>query len=374
MRYDRIFALKDCSSYPDSGTLDMVFFLPPEKKPKRFWLMTQAESPVISIDDVQLTVQKVITEPERWLDMGVTTEISSIRGFAQLRIKGMSPRQAINSFLLVTSRVDLKISGGIEDTEEKIWGISRKDAGSTTISPAHLFVRQPALFTVSYSAGNKGLPPGSRIRFYVPRAFVQPQTKSLNQDGTVWCDNSSVNIESTEGSEESHEANDIICYLSQGLPPGGSFSLKYKTSATYIFPNSFYETDRKYWYSKIPVLTAAVAVDERKLFVSIAEENGHIVKFISGPAEWLHIFLPGRRKSGKGLKLHGVFSDKYSNVPPSGSVFANIELFLINHDRKISLGSPAGCFKDKHRFEIPLPDLKPGIYRAAALNKDLQIN
>jgi len=376
MRNDRIFNLKELASYPGSETLDMTFFLPQTGRiPRRVWLMipTQAKAPVIYINDVQLLPQRVVKDSsQQWVDMGVTEKIPG--GFSQLRIIGMTPNQARVSFLVVTSQINLQINGKIEEVERKLWGISRREAGSTTIFPSRVVVGEAVLFTVRYSAGSNGLPPGSRVRFYIPRAFSQPQTEHLDEDGAVWCESSSVEIESIVNSEESHEGIDVICYLNKGLPPYGSFTLKYRTSTTYLFPCCFYETDRRYWYSKLPVLSAAVAIDDRKIFVSLAEGSGHIVKFVAGPAERLHLFLPGRRRGGKGLRLRGTFTDRYRNTPPSGQIPRDIKLFLLRDDNKrIDLGTPAGCFKDGHRFEVQLPDLEPGVYRAVALNNNSKI-
>lgn len=375
MRNDRIFNLKETASYPGSETLDRTFFLSETGGiPRRLWLMipTQVEAPVVCVDDVRLLPQKVINDSSRqWVDMGVTKEIPG--GFSQLKIIGMTPEQAAVSFLVVTTQIDLEINGGIGEVEHRLWGISREETGTTTISPSRVTAGEPIEFIVHYFAGSKGLPAGSRVRFYIPVAFAQPQTENLNEDGTIWCEKKeySVQIESFLGSEESHEANDVICYLDKGLPPYSSFMLKYKTNTTYSFPCCFYETDRWCWYSKLPVLSAAVAVDERKIFVSLAEGSGHIVKFVAGSAERLHLFLPGRRRRRKGLMLRGTFADHYRNVPPSGQIPRDIKLFLLRDDSKrIDLDNSAGHFKDRHRFEVYLPDLEPGVYRARALNSN----
>jgi len=375
MRNDRIFNLKETVSYPGSETLDMVLFLPPTGKiPRRLWLMTEVKAPVICIDDVQLLPQRVVANSSpRWVDMGVTTEISG--GFSQLQIMGMTSDEASASFLVVTCQTDLEIRGEIEEVEERLWGISRRQAGKTTISPSRITVGEPVDFLVRYFAGSKGLPAGSRVRFYIPLAFAQPQTKNLDKDGATWCESEdySVQIESLQGSKESHEANDIICFLDKGLPPCGSFTLKYRTNTTYLFPCRFWETDRQYWYSKLPVLSAAAAVDERRIFVNLAEGSGHMLEFVTGPAERLHLFLPGRRKGRKGLRLRGIFTDRYRNAPPSRQIPRNIKLFLVKNDnQQIVLGSPSGHFKDRHRFEIPLPNLEPGIYRAITLDHNLR--
>ncbi|RKY63530.1 MAG: hypothetical protein DRP99_03915, partial [Candidatus Latescibacterota bacterium] len=164
VRYDRIFPLKDASSYPGSSTLDMVFFVPRERVPLRLWLRTDAERPEVAIDDEVFLPRATYDGPPRWIDLGVTEKLG---GFGQLRVRGMSPVEAEESYLVVTARVDEVLSGSLEDVERLLWGISRREAGRTTIAPSRVTVGEPVRFTVRYEASKKGLPPGSYLRFAV---------------------------------------------------------------------------------------------------------------------------------------------------------------------------------------------------------------
>lgn len=329
--------------------------------------MTSAENPIVKIDDVSFMPQRIVKQEPRWIDMGLTTSLTG--GFGQLRIKGMRPAQALDSFMVLTTQCQLELAGNIGEVEELLWGISRKEAGATTIYPAKVTVGEPTTFTVTYTAGGKGLPPGSRLRFAVPLAFSQPQTCAPDSPGFVACSSNDapVMIESLDLSSETHEAYDIICYLPDGLPSAGHVNLRYRTAVTYLFPWRFEESDRRYWYTKVPPLNAAVAVDERQLFVSLSDEASHIVEFIPGAAERLHLFLPGRRREGHKFTLRGVFTDRYRNTPASGPMPVHFDLYLECGNDRTPLDIPAHGFTDEHLFQIALPDLKPGVYRAVAV-------
>jgi len=371
MRHDRIFPLADAASYPGSLTLDMVFFVPKtEGSPRRLWLMTPAERPKVAIDDEVFEPRAVYDGPPRWIDLGVTERLSG--GFGQLRIEGISPAEAEESFLVVTAQVEKVLHGGIEKVERQLWGIARRDAGRTTITPSRVTVGEPVCFIVRYEVSDKGLPPGSYVRFAVPLVFSTPQAKDPDGPGGVrcWSSDAPVSIFSIERSEESHEAVDIVCFLEEGLPSLSSFSLSYRTERTYLFPCRFHQIERRYWYSKLPPLAAAVAVDDRMLFVPLQEEAGHQVEFVAGRAERLHLFLPGRRKAGGRFLLRGVFTDRYRNVPPTGPVHARVHLVLVGNGKEIDLGTPERRFVAGHRFEVPLPELPPGVYRAFARDAD----
>lgn len=386
VNYELIIPLKHVSFYPGCGSLDMVFFLPVElrelpwprdkarllelakvKKTLRFWMMTKASKPLLQIDDLTFTPQKVITGPPRWLDMGTVSGIKG--GFSQLRLQGMTITEAANSFLVITSQTKLELNGKIDEVERRLWGLSRRDAGFTMVSPSCAEVGKPVTFKVYYFASEKGLPSGSRVRFTVPLAFDAPQKKDPVADGFTYCESLNsgfpVKIEHIGLSSESHEAVDIVCLLPNGLPPRGGITLTYRTSKTYLFPCLFVEVERRYWYSKVPPLNTAVAVDQRGLFVPMFRGRGHAIKFSAGPPARLHLFLPGRRKLGARIILHGVWTDRYRNVPSAGTV-PSARIFLIGPDGESELSPTMGHFTDWYRFEMRLPDVKPGIYRVMA--------
>jgi hypothetical protein len=96
------------------------------------------------------------------------------------------------------------------------------------------------------------------------------------------------------------------------------------------------------------------------------EENTHTFRIEPGPSERLHLFLPGRRYADETLSLRGTFTDRFRNVPPTGPIDADLEFWLDNGTERIPLGSPAGRLRARHRFEIELPELHPGVFRAVA--------
>jgi len=373
-RYDRIFPLKELHAYPGTGTLDMTFWLPPaEDRRRRVWMMSAAESAGMSevaIDDAVLVAKHATGGTPRWVDYGVA-EVPT--GFTQLRIRALAPTEAARAYLVVSSQLGVSFAGDtIEEAERKLWGLARADAGSTTLSPRQLTVGSPARFIVRYTAGPKGLPAGALVRFTLPKAFDRPQVSDADGPGFVAIGqrDADVAIASIEDSIESHEKVDIHCRIEGPLAPRRGFELTYRTNRTYIFPNLFRDVDRRYWYSKLPPLQAAVAISPDRPFVSLAEGNGHSLEFVPGPAERLHLFLPGRVFVTDKPVLRGTFTDRYRNVPPSGIIDAEFELDLVGNNARISLGTPAGHYTARHRFAIPLPDLGPGVYRAVARRRE----
>lgn len=387
MHFSRIIALKGLFSYPGRDTLEMVLSLPTElrdilwpptmerllalatfKVPLRFWMYTSARAPILYLDEDIFVPKRVISGVHRWIDMGTVRGLRG--GFRQLRIKNISPREATTSFLIITDEVNVEFTADmdIEKAERLLFGVSRSDVGSTMIIPSKVTVGKPVTFTLFYFASPAGLPPGSRIRFTVPLAFDKPQVRSPTSPGFTECKSLDVGyevvIEEISPSHDSHEATDIFCLLPKGLPPCGRITLRYSTSKTYIFPCQFSETERKYWYSKVPPLSAAIAVDERRLFVPVV--NGHSIEFVPGPPERLHLFLPGRRHEGSRVALKGIWTDKYRNYPPAKGPIPDVELVLIGPRGELKLDKPAQRFREPYRFDLLIPHLGVGVYRVVA--------
>jgi len=376
LRHDRIFHLQDLSYYPGSEWLDMTIYLPWSKDTRRrLWLMIPRSTPIISIDDVVLKSRYVSAGQPRWIDYGVeelpilTEPNWSLGVFHQLRIRGMDISERAASYLVITTDLDLSLEGcDIEQAERKLWGLARCDAGTTMLQPSRVTVGSGATFVARYTAGPKGLPAGALIRFSIPKAFTSPQVENPDAPGFVAITEADcqVSIVTIETSVESHEKIDIICRLESDLAPSRGFNIRYSTEHISIVPIKFHEVDRKYWYSHLPPLSAAVALSEHSQFVSPLEGNGHTFEIVPGPSERLHLFLPGRRFATEDLSLKGTFTDHYRNVPPTGLIDADIELWLIGGENRIPLGSPVGHFVARHRFEVPLPKLAPGVYRVVA--------
>ena len=370
IRHDRIIPLRYLSNYSGAEKLDSVLWLPPcERAVRHIWLMTPQSLPTISIDDTVLAPQNEINGQPRWIDYGIS-ELPT--GFTQLRFKEIDINTCEKSFLLITEQLDfIPADYDIKDVEKKLWGLTKTEAGSTFITPCRTQIGKRTTFKVKYAAGCEGLPMGALIRFTVPMAFSKPQTQDpekagFTRIGQADCD---VSIKAIETTSETQVYFDVICVLNDKLKPYEGFELSYTTDLTYIFPHTFYEVDRRLWYCKLPPLSAAVAICKELPFVSLEDSHGHAVEFIAGTAECLHLILPGRRFVSEKLYMKGIFTDYYRNQPSRGSVDSDLDLWLTTDKDKIYLGTPAGNFVDNYRFEMKLPELKCGIYRAIACQK-----
>jgi hypothetical protein len=373
LRHDRVLPLSDLNYYPGNQWLDMILYLAwSEDIRRRVWLMIPESSPTISIDDVTLEPQCISNQGPRWIDYG--TEQLPIRPqhwylgeFHQLRMRGMEVSECADSYLVITTQLDLSLEGcAIEEAERKIWGLARCDAGSTTLQPSYVTAGAAASFVARYTAGPNGLPSGALVRFNVDQGFSRPQSEDRLAPGFVSLSAADdlVSIASVE--ESLAWGTDIVCRLEAELGPGKGFDLRYSTEGTHIYPVNFHGTDKDYPYTHLPPLAASVALAEDKPFVSLAEANGHDFHVMPGPSERLHLFLPGRRFVSENLRLKGTFTDHCRNAPPSGPIDADLELWLESGEDSVALGSPAGHFVARHRFEIPLPRLVPAVYRAVA--------
>lgn len=376
LRHDRVFSLADSNAYPGNPWLDRLVFLPSTEDPRRrIWLMAPAGEPRLTIDRVSCSPGRAASGEPRWLDYGVvelpflTVENWSGGDFVQVRLEGLGAVAARDAHLVISRDLDLDLGGcSLPEAERRLWGLAREDAGATTLQPARVPVGRAATFTVTYTAGPRGLPAGAGVLFTLPKLFSRPQTERPDEPGftSVTAADAPVRIDRIENSVESHAKVDVICRLEEPLPQGSRFSLQYHTDRTYIFSRRYMQTDRPWWYALQPPLAAAVSPGPGRPFVSLAEANGHTLSFEAGPAERLHLFLPGRRRSGEGLWLRGTFTDHYRNSPPGGPLPAGIRLWLERGDEQIPLGTPEKRFVSRHRFALPLPDLPPGVYRAYA--------
>ena len=368
-----MFPLRDATAYPGSDFIDMVFWMPSsEPKTLRLWMLTPATEPYVMIDDNRFTPQSTAGEGNRWIDLGLA-EIPlegtvPRRGFAQLRVFGVTSGQAKESYLVTAQDVEKVPSGSIEDVEELLWGIRRRDVGRTYCSPSAIEVGSPTEFRFAYEAGATGLPVRSFLRLAVPGAFALPQTQDPNADGFIHITHSDAEcaIIDIAGSIESHEKVDVILELPQGLPRYGTVRITYRSDFTYLFESSFSEADRRYWYSRLPPLAPAVSVDGGKNFVPPLQGRGHAVRFVPREASRLHLFLPGRRKEGEPIRLVGILTDRFRNVVHKCDC-PGIRLSL-EGPRGRELPPVEGHFTAASRFEIPLTGLRPGVWRMLAMD------
>lgn len=332
-------------------------------------MLTPEGTPGISIDDLTIEPQCVCNGKPRWIDYGVA-EIS--QGFTQLRIRDLPIAIMDSSYLLITDQLNVSFEGlSLEEAERTLWGIARCDAGRTTLRSSRVTVGVPATFTVRYDSGPHGLQKGALVYFHVPAAFDWPQTENPHAPGYTTITNSDANVRIVDIGPciASHEKTVISCRLEDDLGPGEGFTLSYHVETPYIFTCIFHKTDIQYWFSKIAPLTAFVAVSDDSQPVSLTRENGHALEFVAGPPERLHLFLPGRRRVSDSLTLRGVFTDHFRNTPICRFAKGDVELWLDDGKARISLGMPESRFIEKHRFEIPLPQLKMGVYRALAYRR-----
>ena len=376
---DRILSLVDAVAYPGKPTIDMVLFVGCFRgETVRLWLLTAAERPVVRIDEQQFEPAAEVGEGDgalRWLDLGVTDALAA--RFAQLRIEGMTIAEARESKLAITRDIDYRAEGALEDVEQAIFGISRADAGRTTLTPSRGTVGEGATFEVTYTAGPHGLPGGARVRFAVPRAFSTPQMEDADGAGYVEAQawerdgtETPVSIESAELSEDTHEQFDLICALSEGLEAGGRLVLSYRTEDMYIFPWQRDEVERPLWFAHLAPLAAAVAVDERRRWIELLPENSHSFETLAGPAERLHLILPGRVHEDEEVSLHGIFSDRFRNVPEARGIPSHVRLTIVDEAGERDLGTPRGRFEAAHRFVMPLGRVEKGLYRIRAWDAD----
>ncbi|MEJ2600181.1 MAG: hypothetical protein P8Z00_17740 [Anaerolineales bacterium] len=376
INYDRILPLGDLNAYPGSEYLDRTIqLLWTENPARRVWLLTLESAPTIHIEDAVLTPQKILAGPPRWIDYG-TVELPFMKeqyptwdGMVPIRFQGLSQAECPAAYLLITTHLEQSLEGcTIEDAQRRLWGLAQVDVGSTTLQPSRLTVGQEATFRVGFTAGPHGLPAGAYLRFIVPKAFSRPQTGAPNDAGYTFIRAADCRaiIAEVRDTLETHEKSSILCRLETPMPPNGKMLLQYHSARTFIYPADLNEVELRTWYSNLAPLTASAALSAEHPFVNMLPANGHTLLFTPGPSQRLHLFLPGRRFASERLALRGTFTDHYRNVPPSGSIDVDFELWLVSEGQEINLGTPIGNFVSRHRFVIQLPALSPGVYRVFA--------
>lgn len=373
-RFDRFFPLAESFGYADTGSYDMIIWLPGGSKSSglrlRLWMKTDATHPEIELSgrNRHKAVGKSPKDPS-WKDFGVVDRANEEfgNGFACMRVFGLTASDARKSYVVFTPQTDVSLSGSIRDAERTLCGIARDEVGRTSITPSRVPVKTPAEFTLCYQAGPKGLPAGSLLRLTFAKAFSTPQDRIREAAG--WIEvaeaKSQVELVAVQRSIESHERNDAFFRLPEGLAARERVFFRYKTDFTYLFSHRWSEVDRRYWWSELPPMAMAVAVDDRHAFVPPLPGNSHVLEVLARPPERLHLFLPGRVRQETHHRLHGVFTDRYRNVPSPGPIDGDIHLRLCGKTI-YELGGPEGHFERWYCFSVPLPSLQPGVYRAQA--------
>jgi len=143
------------------------------------------------------------------------------------------------------------------------------------------------------------------------KAFSTPQNQIRESAG--WIEvaeaRSPVEFVAVQGSIESHERNDVFFRLPKGLAAKERIFFRYETDFTYLFSHTWSQVDRRYWWSELPPMALAVAVDDRHAFVPPLPGNSHVLEVLAGPPERLHLFLPRRVKQETPRRLNGIFTD-----------------------------------------------------------------
>jgi hypothetical protein len=374
-RLDRFFPLSESFGYAGSGFLDMTVWLPAGGAGAsggnlRLWMKTGAAHPVIEVFNQRREPVGTSPKDPSWMDFGLLDrqgEGPGARGFTCMRVYGVSAAEAATSYVVFTLQTEVPLSGSIRDAERALCGIARDEVGRTFLSPARVPVKTPTEFTLCYETGPRGLPAGSLLRLAFAKAFSMPQQRDREAAGWLEVSKAAapVDLVLIGTSIESHERIDVFFRLPDGLPPMDRVWFRYKTDFTYLFSHRWAEADRRYWWSELPPMALAVAVDGRCAFLPPLAENSHAVDVVAGPPERLHLFLPGRVRQGEAPRLGGIYTDRYRNVPSPGPIEGNIRLRLCGV-KTVELGGPQGCFARWYRFSVPLPALPGGVYRAQA--------
>jgi hypothetical protein len=375
-RLDRFFPLGESFGYGESGSYDMTIWLPAggdrrSSGPRlRLWMKTGATQPEIEFSGRKRHKPEGKSPKDPgWVDFGIVdrTDEEFGNGFACMRVFGLTAAEARISYVVFTPQTEVPLWGSIRDAERALCGMARDEVGRTFITPSHVPVKTPTEFTLCYETGPRGLPAGSLLRLAFAKAFSTPQNQ--NAEGLGWLEvskaRSPVEFVAVQGSIESHERNDVFFRLPKGLAAQERIYFRYKTDFMYLFSHTWSEVDRRYWWSELPPMALAVAVDDRQSFLPPLPGNGHALAVVAGPPERLHLFLPGRVRQEAYHGLNGIFTDRYRNVPSPGPIDGNIHLRLCGKTTH-ELGSTEGHFDRWYRFSLPLPSLPPGVYRAQA--------
>jgi hypothetical protein len=367
--------VRETAAYPGSEFLDMVIFVNdlPHGDPRnlRLWLRAEARDAEIEINARRFSAQGRSSDG-MWVDYGTFPEDPDELGlprFGIIRFYGLRAEQAMDSWCVLTSQTDIELTGSIDDAERALQGICRADVGHSTLSPSRAAVGSAQTFVMTYTAGSQALGAGTLLKLTFPKSFSKPQTESRDADGWLTpLDGAAVTLISIDTSVESHERIDVLYRLERELPTGQALRFEYHTRFVHLFPMVWKTMERRYWWSHLPVMAPAVAVDGRKVFVPPLEANGHGLEIEPGPVERLFLFLPGRVPFNSEVKLTGLFTDRYRNIPARSPIPTGLELRLEGEANR-TLGSIEKHFTHWYRFQMSVANVGPGVYRVSAVDK-----
>ncbi|MBM3336019.1 hypothetical protein FJY63_15275, partial [Candidatus Sumerlaeota bacterium] len=291
-RFDRFLPLSESFGYAGTGSFDMIIWLPGGGQKDsgvklRLWMkigpLTHVRGSDVGGSDVRGSEQTDAVNPEielsgrrhrpvgkspkdpTWIDFGLLNRSDEEfgNGFVSMRVFGLTQANAKTSWVVFTRQTEIALSGSVRDAERALCGIARDEVGRTFITPARAPVKTPTEFTLCYEAGPRGLPSGSLVRLTFPKAFSMPQGQ--DRDAAGWIEvaeaKAPVEIVYIGASIETHIYNDVLFRFSAGLSPKDRVFFRYKTDFTCLFPHIWREADRRWWWSELPTMAAAVAVD-----------------------------------------------------------------------------------------------------------------
>lgn len=369
----RMFPLKAFSVHRSSPWFQKKAHLVPNKV-IHFWLKTKARNPCLVIPRgaegaLKFTVRERLVGRETFLYLGSTTELRKGAEFCNFWIKGLSLAQARDACLVTSAdrkirNSSLKKLSGDDELERLLSGISRRDVGSTEISPACVPVGRSTDFVLRYTAGTT-LRKGTIIRFIMPRAFLGP-----GSDYSLRVKKGNAKARCDGVREIVHGKYAAVFTLMAAMPRGRQIGLRYRNAIRVGFAGALEGDALELWYSAVPVFLVEVSVDGGENFMSPLKENTHQARFVPGEPEQIHIALPGRRHRGSRIIAKGIITDRYRNAATKRMHgIEKIELRLKKGNSKpVPLGYLAQYLVDHCRFNVNLPRLAKGIYRVVAVD------
>ena len=368
MRKSRLYPLAGMASSRQNFFFDKVFFYPKPNEPLHMWLLSPCREARIAVDDLVFApLAWHETEAAFAVDYGVFSDPTGF--FGQLRVENMPWEALAQSYLILTPLLNWKPEGNLAQIERSLWGLSRKDAGMSLLSPHTVEAGSEAEFHVIYRPAIS-LPAGAQIRFGVPYAFSYPQYELKNEEGYICAcgEFSGLQPVRIEKGPEGHERVYVTFELDRELPAGSFFEARYSTGNVYLYPQRYDENEMEYWYTRTPVLNVSVAMPGREDFVFLQDSCAHSMTVTAEKPEKLHLFLPGRRHTGEQAILRGLFTDRYHN-PCEGRPDCGFDLLIQRDDGLIRQLDTPLRWVDFHRFEVELALTAPGVYRVVAQNR-----
>ncbi|GEM_PF-2243848 len=373
----RVLPVRDFHPSPDETTFDMLFqtrlggkLYPEEDGLLHFWIVTRAQSPALVLplaEEVRLAPERKIEGELPVFYLGATAAVN--KGWAELRLEGLR-RADLSSTFVVTSRTGpiedavFARARTIDDVERAVWGLSRRDVGTTSLDPDRVVVVDAqGRFRLTYRPG-VDLPVGALVRLIMPRNFYNPERGHVvavdrGRDKLAYCDRSA-------------KPNAVVFRVTTPIVAGETLTVRLEGSSGLAFPCHADDPEGWWWYSRLPVFNLGVSLDGGKNFVSPAKEQTHEVTFLPGPAEAVHLFLPGRRHEGSPLEARALVTDRYRNpVHEDTTDLTQARLALVRDGVEVAhLGALKAFRETASRYRIPLPMLEKGVHRLIAYRPD----